>query len=80
MERNASQARKRSVAVFAKCAERWEGAQSPYCRKNLIGFRYKRENSSSSITSIRRSPDSHLDTNDCGRRSAVAASAWVKPA
>jgi len=37
-----------------------------------------RAKSSSSTTSIRRSPDSHFDTNDCGRFRAAATCSWVK--
>lgn len=48
--------------------------------KKSSGLPYRRANSWSSITSTLRSPLSHLETKDCGRRSARATSTWVRPA
>lgn len=64
----------------------WEKGRAAYRRfprlavKYDIGFRYTFAKSSSSITSTRRSPDSHFETKDCGLPNAAAAWAWVSPA
>lgn len=47
--------------------------------KNAIGLWYNRAKSRRSIGSIRRSPDSHLDTNAWVLRSALATCTWVSP-
>ena len=46
--------------------------------KKFSGLPYRRANSWSSTTSSRRSPDSHFETNDCGRPSWFATSTWVR--
>src|SRR5712691_1469303 len=46
-------------------------------RKNESGFRYSFAKASSSMTSTRRSPDSHFDTKGWGRRRARPASTCV---
>ncbi len=49
-----------------------------YHSKKLMGTLYTRANSLSSTKSTRRSPDSHLEMNDCGFSIAEAASSCVK--